>query len=304
MPGAIDISDVPITVVMPFTFDINGIEAELFGEEYELSGTIIDVMTKISASAFYSEGLNAGWLNYIQAEDENDFEVYVDQFKAAQVLDTIKLATNYTPGQTYDPANSGSQVIDASGIFDSGATWNYYNSVHDFIISWFAYKILGHPGALAAISNDSHIRSTYTTRFDTSIEAIKGADGCVIADVTTLADRTLATVEAAVIQSGQPSNGMPQADLQFIVQQVMNLAPGRFTEVVDRGYLAPVRWYEDDVICMQLSLSDCSFSVAAIAPTGTSTRTPDARGAGVYKSNASGGQILTDNYILRFTMTA
>lgn len=304
MQVAIDASDAPITVYMPFTFDVNGIEAEIFGQEYELTGTIIDVMDKISASAFYSESLNVGWLNYIQAADENNFTVYVDQVKAENVLDTIKTATHYTDGKTYDAANAGSQVIDASGVFNSDSTWNYYASVHDFIVSWFAYKILGHPAALAAISNDSYIRSKYTECFDTSMEAIKGADGCAIADVTALADRTLATVEAAKIESGQPENGMSQADLQLIVQQVMNLAPGRFNSSVDRGYLAPVQWYEDDMICIQLALSNCSFSVAANPPAGNTVTTPDARGGGVYKTTASAGQLLTDNYVLRFTMSA
>jgi hypothetical protein len=303
MPGEIAESTSPITVNMPFTFDISGIEAELFGEQYELTGDIIDVMQPISVSAFYSEQSNAGWLNYLQAEDEDNFEVYVDQQMALSVIDTIKQATNYESGKMYDPGNAGSQVIDASGVFDSGATWNYYNSVHDFIISWFANKILGHPGALAAISNDSYIRSKYTEKFDEAMKAIKGADGCAIEDVTTLTDRTLATVESSIIQDEQPLNGMPQADLQLIVQQIMNLAPGRFT-VAERGYLSPVRWYEDDKICIQLSLSDCSFTVAANAPNGTSTRAPDVRGAGNYVNNATAGQLLTDNYVLRFTMGA
>ncbi len=289
---------VPITVNMPFTFEVDSIEAELFGEQIDLSGDIIDVMQPISLNALYDASGQHAWLHYIQGDDEDNFNVYVDQVKAGQLLDTIKDKTNYTAGKTYDEDNAGTQVIDASGVFDDVSdTWNYYNSVHDFVISWFAFKIFGHPGALAAISNDSYLRSQYTSVFDTGMEAIKGGNGAAIDDVSALTDTTENTVVANVIQSGQPSNGMSGEDLRMIVQQMMSMNPGRFTNNADRGFLRPVPWVENDIIQVQMRMQNCSFKVAANSPDGTTTRTPK---TGQYITSASTGQLLGNDYILRF----
>ena len=293
-----------ITVKMPFTFDVDGLTAELFGEEFALTGTIIDIFRPLARSSLYDDAAQTAWLNYLQGSNEDSFDVYVDQVKAGELLDEVKASTYYADGQTYNVNNSGVQHIDASGVFNAGATWDYYNSVHDFVLSWFANKILGHPGALAAISNDSYLRAQYTQFFDTGMQAIMGADGVALADVSTLADRAANTVSAAVISNGQPTNGMVAADLNLIVQQIMNLAPARF-ENNDRGYLHPVQWYEGDIIQVQLSMLNNSYQVAANAPNGTTVTQPDSRAeGGVFVSNASTGQLLNDQFILQFHVGA
>jgi hypothetical protein len=293
-----------ITVKMPFTFDVDGLTAELFGEQYDLSGTIIDILRPLAGASLYDSQANTAWLNYLQGENEDNFDVYVDQMKAAELLDEVKASTYYTEGQTYSPTNSGVQHVDASGVFDAGDTWNYYNSMHDFVLSWFANKILGHPGALAAISNDSYLRAQYTQFFDDGMAAIKGADGCAIDDVVALADRSANTVAAAVISSAQPANGMSQADLRLIVQQIMNLAPGRF-QSNDRGFLHAVQWYEGDMIQIQLNMTNNSYAVAQNAPGGTTVTQPDPRAVGPqFATNAPTGALLNDQYILQFHVGA
>ena len=293
----------PVTVKMPFTFDVEGLTAELFGEEFNLTGTIINTYLKLSRDAFYAEGSNTGWLNYIQGDDEDHFDVYVDQEHATLAINAIKTVTNYEEGKTYDPANSGEQVIDASGVFaNTSDTWNNYNSVHDFVISWFAWKILGHPAALAAISNDSYLRSQYTQFFDNGIDAMKGANDCAIADVSALQSRSIADVSGEIISSGQPDNGMTQSDLRLIVQQLMEQAPARFADA-DRGVLEPVEWYEGDIIQIQLLMSNNSFAVAQNAPNGTTVTQPDPRAKdNIFKTSVNTGQIMNDEYILQLHM--
>jgi hypothetical protein len=289
-----------ITVKMPFTFDVDGLTAELFGEQYDLSGTIIDIITALDSGALYNSTTGTAWLNYLQGANEDHFDVYVDQVKAAELLAEVKTATYYEDGKTYSATNAGVQHVDASGVFNVDATWNYYNSVHDFVLSWFANKILGHPGALSAISNDSYLRAQYTAFFDSGMEAIMGADDCALPDVSALADRAANTVGAAVIASGQPANGMSQADLRLIVQQIMNLAPGRF-QTGDRGFLQPVQWYEGDIIQIQLTMSNNSYAVAQNAPGGTTVTQPDPRANGpAFATNAPVGALLNDQYILQF----
>ena len=300
-------AETQVIIKMPFTFDVDGLTAELFGEEYELTGTIIDTYLQLSRSAFYAEGANTGWLNYIQGDEEDHFDVYVDQQHADAAINAIKTVTNFTQGQTYDPANSGAQVIDASGVFENASdTWNNYNSVHDFVISWFAWKILGHPGALAAISNDSHLREKYTEFFNEGINAMKGANNCAIEDVSALQSRSIADVSGEIITTGQPTNGMSQADLRLIVQQLMEQAPARFTDA-DRGVLEPVEWCEGDIIQIQLVMSNNSFAVANTI-SGTTKTTPDGRArinpntGDKYFTSVNTGHILNDEYILQLHM--
>lgn len=307
IPLDISGAETPVTVKMPFTFEVDGLTAELFGQEFELTGTIIDTYLQLSRVAFYAEGANTGWLNYIQSDNEDHFNVYVDQVHADAAINAIKTVTNFTQGQTYDPENSGALVIDASGVFANASnTWNNYNSVHDFVISWFAWKILGHPGALAAISNDSHLREKYTEFFNEGINAMKGADNCAIADVSTMQSRAIADVNDEIITTGQPANGMSQSDLRLIVQQLMEQAPARFTDA-DRGVLEPVEWYPGDIIQIQLVMSNNSFAVANRV-SGTTETEPDGRGrtnpatGDKYFTSVNTGHIMNDEYILQLHM--
>lgn len=307
-----------IMVYMPFVLDVSGVEAELFGEEYALTGTDVPVQTRLATASFYDEA-NGGkaWLHYIQGADEDNFDVYVNREKSAELIADISGALKIEEGSVYQAALQSS-VLDGSGNLDAAlvftsvdAMWKTYHSLQDFVISWYANKILGHPAALAAISNDAHIRSEVGAKFAEGITALHGVDDYAFTDLESLdvsgADgrTSLAEMTTRTAPTDGPANGMAHADLQLIVQQVMNLAPGRFNSSVDRGYLAPLKWYGQDQIVIQLNIDNAKYRVAT-NPT-NSTRPNDSRAVGgVYKNLAAGaGQTYnldSESFKLIFTL--
>lgn len=299
----------PIIVMMPFMLDVSGIEAELFGEEYELSGTKIVVNNSLATSSFYVEGTGKAWLHYIQGDNEDDFDVYVNREQSALLQADISGALNIVDGATYDAAVEGDN-LDASGVFTGATGWLEYHSLQDFVISWYANKILGHPAALAAISNDAHIRSEVGAKFADGITAIHGEDAHAFSTLESLDvntdDRTsLAEMTGRTAPTDGSGNGMVAADLQLIVQQVMNLAPGRFNGSVDRGYLAPLKWYTEDKIQLQLNVQEAKYRVAVSGA--NSTRVNDARAVGAeYRNSATAaGQtyaLADESFVLEFTL--
>ena len=289
-----------IVVKMPFVLDVSGLAAELFGEAFELTGTPITVGNTLSVANFYDSATGAGWLHYLQAENEDSFDAYVNRDKSEACELDISGALKIEEGLTYD-VNVARDNLDCSGAFpaETGG-WTMYHSLEDFVISWFANKILGHPGALAAISNDSYLRAQAELAFQTGILAMEGAASCALS-VSGLASLGSDDVTAGKIATG-PANGMTAADLNLVVQQIMNLAPARF-ENNDRGYLYPVQWYAGDKIQIKLSMVGNSYKVAANAPAGTTVTTPDARASGgVFVNSANSGNISDEEFVLEFTM--
>jgi hypothetical protein len=316
--AAIDMSNnnTAITVMMPFMLDVSGIEAELFGEEYELSGTLITVGNSLQTISFYNvtdeskPHLALAWLHYIQGDSEDDFDVYVNRAQSALLVADISDALCIVDGATYDAAVARDN-LDASGVFTGATNWQEYHSLQDFVISWYANKILGHPAALAAISNDSYIRTQTGAKFAEGITAIHGVDACAFTnfeslDVDPTNERTsLSEVNDRLAPVSDHDNGMVAGDLQLIVQQVMNLAPGRFNSSEDRGYLAPLKWYVGDKIQLQLNVQGAKYRVAVQGA--NSTRTPSSRATGLeYVNSAAGaGQtyaLADESFILEFTL--
>jgi hypothetical protein len=293
-----------VSVYMPFNIELDELTAELFGQAVDLSGTVIKVNDPIPLIDLYDVSESAGWLHFLQAADEDEFSVYVNQAKAADLSGALATALYISEGESYDPNNKGVAHLDASGAFGStvGEAWYNYNSLQDFLMGYFARKILGHPGALAAISNDSTLRAAYTAKYHAGMSAIYGGVGAAFADVP--ADLDVSGVATALTGVSVPMNGLTSADLELIVQQMMNQAPDRFT-AGDRGTLCPVRWAEDDKIYVQLYLKDNKYKLNTGSPSGAAhpvllnaTNATGAIGGGVETA------IENDYYVLEFTVGA
>ncbi len=142
-----------VTVKLPFTVDVSGLAAELFGESYDLCGTVLHVTTPIPVSALYNSATNRAWLNYIQLDNENKFEAYVNNTLANSLINAIKQSLYLADGATYNVAWLGVDHITTYGAFtDTDAKSNQYYCIQDFVLSHLANAIFGHPLALAPIA--------------------------------------------------------------------------------------------------------------------------------------------------------
>jgi hypothetical protein len=247
-----------VNVFMPFNLTVDELEAELFGQSVDMSGILIKVNRPIPANVLYS-GTN-GWLKYLQKDDEDSFEGYVNSDMATGVIDEIKSSLYLTEGESYDPTNKGTENLDASGVFpDVGsATWQNYHNIQDIVLAIFAHKILGHPGALSIISNDSSIRATVSQTYEDTLEKIKGAENRGIGGDDTEEDLDN-------IAGNGVTGGLDQTGLHMILQQFMNQAPDRFT-TGDRGTLRPLEWKDGDKFYIQMHMFNNKYQIKSGAP--------------------------------------
>ncbi len=298
-----------VSVYMPFNIQLEELTAELFGQTVDLSGTEIVVKDTLASVDLYDPSGEA-WLHFLQRDDEDTFSVYVNRAKAVDVSGAIAGALHIDEGTTYDPTNKGSDKLDASGAFgdEVGETWYNFHSLQDFLMGYFAKKILGHPGALAAISNDSVLRAAYTTKYHAGMNAIYGAGGAsndsAINDVSALDNIDMSGVISGLAAGVTAQDGgLSAEDLHLIVQQMMNQAPDRFADVGDRGTLQPVRWYEGDKIYVQLKLANNTYKLNQTAAVG---------GSHPVLLNTANSNVITpseqtisdDYYVLVFTVGA
>jgi hypothetical protein len=297
-----------VSVYMPFNVELADLEAELFGQAVDLSGMEIVVTDPIPANVLYdASGATAetaeAWLHFLQAADENTFEVFVNRSKVADVSGAFAAALHIEEGEEYSPANKGVAHLDASGAFGAevGDVWYNYNSLQDFLMGYFAKKILGHPGALAAISNDSALRAQYTTKYNEGMDALYGAPDAAFLEIPSVLDDP-SGLAAKIALAPLVENGLSSDDLHLIVQQMMNQAPDRFAAIGDRGTLAPVQWKEDDKIYIQLHLTRNKYKLNQTPAVGTGhTVLLNAQNSNVITPSTT-QTIEDDYYVLVFTV--
>jgi hypothetical protein len=291
-------AEVAVVVKMPFVLDVSGLTAELFGQEYDLTGDEIDVSGAVGVTNFFN-GTDAGWLHYLQGEDEDNFDVYVNRDVCDLAINDISGALNILDGSDYlaDQDDEYRDVLQCNEVFSQNNRWDKYHSLQDFVVSWFAYKILGHPAALAAISNDSYLRSEALEAYETGIAAMRGADSAALSVTGISGEKTVAAVEEELDNTtGGPSNGMEMPDLRFIVQQLMEQAPARFIGA-DRGYLLPVPWYSGDQIHIQMNMVGNTFQIATGSTTGSAAALDSRAKDGVFKNRVLSGPPALTNTI-------
>ncbi len=305
--AVVDLNGPNVTVKMPFNVQIDNLNAELFGQEVTLDGTIINVTEPLTLANIYDEGAAEGWLHYLQEADEDTFSAYVNQTMADLFAADISTVLHIEDGMIYDSANNGVDHLDASGVWADNPSitdpWLKYASLQDFLMGYFAAKILGHPGALAVISNDSSLRSSFTSKYTAGMLAIRGATGACFASLPAQVD--VSGVADAVTAATGETNGLTAADLNVIVQQIMDAAPDRFVSG-DRGVLLPVQWKDGDKIQIQLHCKDNTYNLKSpseVSSQGVLTVSAQTAANGVMPGN-NNVSITNDKYILQFTIAA
>lgn len=289
-----------VSVFMPFNLEMEDLSAELFGQTFDMSGIIIKVNREIPVDALYTEdsGKNVNsWIKYLQQADEDSFEGYVNVDMADDVITEIKTSLYLPEGESYDPTNKGVEHLDASGVFPnvSPVAWQNYHNIQDVVLAIFAHTILGHPGALSIISNDSIIRASVSTAYDETLEKIKGADSRAITD----SDTVLA--DLANISGNGVAGGLDQTDLAMILQQFMNQAPDRFA-VGDRGTLMPLEWKVGDKFYIQMRMFNNKYQIKGGAPTDHPVLLNGDYSNVISPFGAPGISISDGYYVLEFTV--
>jgi hypothetical protein len=270
-----------VSLLLPIYFDVSGVNVELFGQLVELSGVILPIVQTIPAASFYIDTSNS-YIAYRQDISENIFSVDISRAYALQIAQDISASLYIQEGQTYDVTKRGVEHVDASAAFvNVGNPFRYYNSLQDFIVSYFANKILGHPGALAAISNDSSIRAATTTVFSD------------------------AEISFKLSSASREEGSLTDDDAKAIVQQVINQDLARFNQIDKRddGFTS-LPLLAGDKIYLQIRLYGNSYSLKTPAgnPSQISTGIvlPANQNAGTTPTPINPGSY--DYYLLEFTL--
>ncbi len=286
--SAPDASSTPVTLYFPYTMDISGLNATLFGEAVvDMSGDLIPVETHLTLGSLYDSGAGASWIHYIQDASENTYRAAINQVKAAALNADLSGAVNQTAGATYSASSqSNASALDVSGAapFNGAgisAPWLAYNSLQDMVVSYFALKILGHPGALAAISNDSVLRTAATAAIVAGFEQVYGDSDVAVQTHVGLTDfASKATVNTGYTHGYAAAPGiMTEADCLALIENMMNLDPIRFNSQ-DKNKWQPLVFVDGDKLRMQVKFSNNTYTVksggtSAIA-SGTAQAVPGA----------------------------
>ena len=278
MPADISINNV--SILLPIYFDVSGINAEMFGQGFDISGTTIRVREKLPVSSLYDA--SGALISFRQDTDETIYEVDVSGVYAGRLARDISSSLHVYDGATYDITKRGIDKLDASLVFDSPdvtSTFRRFYSIQDLVVSYFANKILGHPGALAAISNDSSIREMVGGMFDQDVIGYK------------------------LSSSSKSEGSMTNNDAKAIVQQVMSQDLARFNVVDKRadGY-TPLPFAPGDIIYVQVRMSNNSYTLknTLANPTGMTTGVlqPASQSAGDFPGSIIPS--VDDMYLLEF----
>jgi hypothetical protein len=309
-----------ITIALPFTVDISGLEAELFGTSMTLCGAVIPVTEALDRSKFYTADASAGWIHYVQNDmSEDSFVAYINSDHAADVITAFENAVRLSEGRSYDLTRKGIMNLDVSTAEASwSAPFDKFYSLEDFVLSYLANKIFGHPGALAPIKNDSTLRAAIANKFSAGLKVLYGASGCAISEdliehdasgVVTAASAVAAGLagQTVVLAQGTATTGLTQNDLQAIVQQVMNLDPARFNED-NKGRLTALAILPGDKLNLQIRLRGNKYKL--FSPTNVTNTSAMEETNPVAANSGMNGQtdlnVLSDDtyYVLQFTMSS
>ena len=267
MPG-VDESMNAVDIAMPYTMDVSGLTATLFGAAAAaLEGAVITVTASLPVAGLYHSGSNVAWIHYIQDASENEYRALINQERANVLFADLSGCVNLGPGQTYSAASQESAAaLDISGaapFTGFGGIWDKYHSLQDMVVSYFGIKILGHPGALAAISNDSVLRTLATAAVVEGFNQLFGDASVACVDASGLTDFASKAAANAAVSYTHANAGalqMTETDCLYIIEQIMNLDPARFDNQ-DKNKWEPLRWVNNDVLRFQLRLSNNKYTV-------------------------------------------
>jgi hypothetical protein len=261
-----------VTVNMPFQLDVSGLTAELFGEVNDWYGHPIYTAWNLYLPNWYDSATGASLIHYVQDLCENSFTTVMNLAKVdgarQDLINTLNL------GAPYDVNERGRRIVYlASSPYTSwnpeanggATTWLNYYSINDFILSYIANLIFGHPGALAPIANDSSIRDSITSKIHAQMNKIYPVKGAAVDNALKPEYQDMSGVLSGlaadlVSSRGARPYGMTQANMNNIVQQFMNQSPARFM-ANDKGVLQPLKFQIGDTIAIHMSISKTSYKL-------------------------------------------
>lgn len=268
-----DVTYHPVEIIIPVTIDASGGVVELFGDEGQRVEYQLTLKQTVSAGALYAGELS-GLLMYIELSGESgptldgtDRDKLDVKFNKAD----LSFATNFAQGvHNALCVPTGTGMIDASAVYTGvGSADQSYESFGDFVVSYIAQQVFGHPRATAAIANDSSI----ITRINATetIAAGKWADSESSTNVT--GDIAIRLVQALrklsdEMGSGNNADGDETDNLQgrkalrFIAEQMMLQDPARFSDERNELVWYALQFRQGDTLVFNIKLKGFSFNIS------------------------------------------
>jgi hypothetical protein len=264
-----DLSYHAVEIIIPVTIDASGGVVELFGDEAQRVEYQLTLKQTVSAGALYGGELS-GLLMYIELSGESgptldgtDRDKLDVKFNKAD----LSFATNFAQGvhnALCAPASTG--MIDASAVYTSVLSADQsYESFGDFVVSYIAQQVFGHPRATAAIANDSSI----ITRINATetINDAKWADAENSTNPT--GDIVIRLVQALRnLSDGLVSTNAAAGDvlsgrdgLRNMVKQMMLQDPARFAEERNELVWYALQFRAGDRLVFNIKLKGFTFNV-------------------------------------------
>ena len=265
-----DLSYNPVEIIIPVTIDSSGGVVELFGSEAAPVQYLLRLMTDVSATTLYDQTDGSGVLEYIEASGDLVGPTTDDQRRDA--LDVRfnnltskgrELATSFATALHYSLTHS----IDASAVYAAYTSADQtYESFGDFVVSFIAQQVFGHPRATAAISNDTSIitrlNATYPisdTLWVSGLNNSTASGSIVIRLIQAL--RNLSDEDELDATTTTRYNLQGRDALRSIVTQMMLQDPARFS--VERSELQwlGLEFRPDDKLVFNIKLKGFSFNI-------------------------------------------
>jgi hypothetical protein len=267
-----DLSHHAVTVIIPVTIDASGGVVELFGEEAEMVQYQLTLKDKIAASTLYvaeQEGL----LEYIELSgaggpavdgaERDGLDARFNKTAAGKALATLFAADLHSA-----LCDKVTEHIDASAVYTGvGPTDQSYESFGDFVVSYIAQQVFGHPRATAAIANDSSIIARINA--SATINDAKWEDAENSTNPT--GDIAIRLVQALrnLSEADGSGNGAPLGEtkyngreaLRFMVRQMMLQDPARFSDERNELEWYALQFRAGDRLVFNIKLKGFTFSV-------------------------------------------
>jgi hypothetical protein len=268
-----DLSYNLVNIIIPVTIDSSGGEVSLWGEEAEFAPFLLTVTKLVNSQSLYKTDTSEGLFEYIEASGDvlgpttdNSQRDLLDS-RVNTTSTGINMATFFSQEvhaamtstnlsnigvPTY---NTNISKIDASSVYAAYPLADQqYDSMGDFILSYIAFKVFGHPRATAPISNDYEIinrinntQNITSTRWDEQTSTNPTGD---------IAVRLMQRIFELSRDQGEG-----REKLKSLTKQMMLQDPARFANVRNELEWKALQFYPGDKIVMNLLFRNFSFVI-------------------------------------------
>lgn len=246
----------------------NNNAVSLFGASGEaISDDILIMEAPVLASAFYLDA-SRGLIHYTEPGSSPDTFTAVSAaaigsadasgVRACATALVASLHASLTGSAVYDAGVGG---VDASVVFPAatypvaadGEQYQGYATIGDFLVSYIAKNLFGHPAATVAISNDSAIKNRVNQTRAIVPETDFVTNGAP--DAATSGYIALRLVQALVYNT--------ESNLKSVVSQVLNQDPKRLSlEDNNTDDFRPLMFRAGDIVYMTVEFTGFSFTNA------------------------------------------